>query len=30
VGSALGTPTFGFLTSARDPRTIQFRVKVSY
>jgi len=30
VGATLGTATFGVLTSARDPRTIQFRFKLSY
>src|SRR5437867_3955949 len=30
VGTTVGTATFGVLTSARDPRTLQFRLKLSY
>lgn len=30
VGATLASPTFGVVTSARDPRIIQFRLKLSY
>ena len=28
--TTFGTPEFGFLTAARDPRQIQFALKVSF
>ncbi|MBI3698460.1 MAG: carboxypeptidase regulatory-like domain-containing protein [Acidobacteria bacterium] len=30
IGTTLGATTFGVVTSARDPRIIQFRLKLSY
>lgn len=30
VGTVFGTPTFGRVLSARDPRIVQFRMKLMY
>jgi hypothetical protein len=30
VGTGMGAATFGVITDARDPRTIQLRLKLSY
>ena len=30
VGAGIGSPTFGVVTDARDPRVIQFRTKLSF
>ena len=30
VGAVINTATYGFVTSARDPRVVQLRAKISF